>query len=192
MNTPNKVVLIHGKNTDPDSKWYPWFRNEVESYYTNTLYTAPTLPKADNPYIHEWIQEIKSTQPDQNTILVGHSRGGVAILRWLEQAPSHIHVKKIILIATNSGFVQKMAIPSESNLGFYTKEGYDFDAIKAHCSSFVVLHSKDDPWVPYSAGVENAKNLHAKFLSFDDRKHFGTGIDTIPELIEEIFPTSQH
>lgn len=190
MNTPNKVILIHGKNTDPKSKWYPWFRDEVQS--RNISYQAPALPKADNPYINEWIQEIESTEPDNNTILIGHSRGGVAILRWLEKASADLQIQKVILIATNSGFVEKMAIPSESNHGFYTKEGYDFDAIKTHCNSFVVLHSKDDPWVPYSAGLENAKNLHAKFLSFEDRKHFGTGIDSIPELIEEVFPTSQH
>ncbi len=179
-----KVVLIHGKDAGPKSKWYPWFGEEVKKMGYEFL--APTLPKPADPIMEEWLAEIDKVKPDENTILIGHSRGGVAILRWLEKAAREKKVKKVILIAANSGRLKDKAILSESNYGFYTDEGYDFKKIKSHCNDFVILHSRDDSWVPFSAGEMNADGLSAKFLQFNDRGHFGKGINEIPELLEEI------
>lgn len=179
-----KVILIHGKNTGPTQKWYPWFGNSIEEM--GHEYIAPRLPKSADPIIDEWLSEIDKTNPSEDSILVGHSRGGVAILRWLEQLLPERRVKKVILIATNSGRLKDRAIQHESNFGFYTKGGYDFEKIKTHCDDFVVFHSKDDQWVPFSAGEFNSEGLSAKFLVFEDRGHFGKSLKEIPELLQEI------
>lgn len=179
-----KVILLHGKNVGPQDKWYPWFAKEMASYGIECH--IPALPNSADPVMDDWKNEIDKLRPDYDTILIGHSRGGVAVLRWLEDQPEELSVKKVILVAANSGFLSKMAVPSESNYGFYTEEGYDFDRIRRHCDSFVVLHSKDDKWVPYEQGKENAAGLHAKFLSLEDRGHFGTGVDEVPELLAEV------
>lgn len=178
-----KVVLIHGKDTDPSQKWYPWFNKEVKNLGMNFI--SPVLPNPSNPDVDKWIAELDKIKPDQNTILVGHSRGGVAILRWVEKLPENKKIKKIILIATNSGDSGKMNKNENSN-GFYTKYGYDFKKIKSHCDDFVVFHSQDDEWVPFEAGEENTKGLDAKFLKFNNYGHFGRGVDEIPELLNEI------
>lgn len=175
---------MHGKDTSPNEKWYPWFLEQVKELGLDCF--APYLPEADNPKIKDWISKLEELHPDSETILVGHSRGGVAILRWLEVQQPELKVKKVILIATNSGFLKENSLKNETNYGFYTDSGYDFSKIKQHCSEFVVLHSKDDKWVPFEAGLENAQGLGAKFLSFEDRGHFGKGVDQIPELIKEI------
>ena len=153
----------------------------------NIDFIAPTLPNADDPEINEWVNELGKVKPNKNSILVGHSRGGVAILRWLEKQSEHVKVKKVILVATNSGNSQKRN-KTENNKGFFTKEGYDFNKIKTHCDNFVVLHSRDDNWVPFEAGIENAKGLDATFLKFDNRGHFGSKLpkQEIPELLDEI------
>lgn len=179
-----KIILMHGKDTDPSQKWYPWFGEEIRR--KGYKFIAPILPHADNPIMNEWLAELDKAEPDENTILVGHSRGGVAILRWLKNQPKDKKVKKVILIAANSGRLRDKAIQNESNYGFYTETGYDFEKIKSHCDSFVVLHSKDDTWVPFSAGEMNADGLSARFLEFDHYGHFGKGISQIPELLEEI------
>lgn len=178
-----RAILMHGKDTDPTQKWYPWFRKVVED--AGLEFNAPTLPNANDPKIEEWVQELQKLNPDEETILVGHSRGGVAILRWLEQKESK-PVRKVILAATNSGFLKNKAVPEENGNGFYTASGYDFDAIREKCNEFVVLHSRDDAWVPFSHGEENAAGLRAKFLMFDDRGHFGRDVGEIPELLEEV------
>ena len=179
-----KAILMHGMNTDPDGKWYPWFRDEV--LRLGYEFHAPALPDSQDPDVEVWKQYISDLLPDDDTVLIGHSRGGVAILRWLEEQPANLKIKKVILIAVNSGFVYKRAIPDETNHGFYTEDGYDFDKIRQHCDDFVVLHSKDDQWVPYEAGVENANGLHARLLTFENRGHFGKGVNKVPELIKEL------
>ncbi|HBG81976.1 TPA: hypothetical protein DDW69_04020 [candidate division CPR2 bacterium] len=179
-----KVILMHGKDTNPNGKWYPWFAGEMKDRSIPAI--IPLLPKADNPHIEEWMKELEKAKPDEDTIILGHSRGGVAVLRWLEKLPEDKRVKKVILLATNSGFIKKMPIKSEPNHGFYTENGYDFKEIKKHCRNFVVMHSRDDHLVPFASGKENAKALGAKFLVFEDLRHFGGGVEEITELLEEI------
>lgn len=180
------VILMHGKSTSPSKKWYPWLKQEMQK--RNIKFDAPILPEPNDPVLDGWLDELSKLEINQNTILVGHSRGGVAILRFLEKQPLEFRVKKVILVAANSGSREKKGLALKSNNGFYTKEGYDFKKIKNHCQDVVILHSKDDEWVPYSAGVENAKGLGAKFLSFKDRGHFGSKLkkQEIPELLNEI------
>lgn len=187
MDSPEniRVVIMHGKDTDPSKKWYPWLKAELEK--RGLVCEALVLPKADDPAVDEWIEKLEQSHPDPFTILVGHSRGGVAILRWLERLPADRKVRKVILVAANSGRLEKMK-QSENSKGFYSKRGYDFENIKSHCDDFVVLHSRDDQWVPFAAGKENAAGLQAKFLIFDDRGHFGSQLpqQKIPELLDEI------
>lgn len=177
------VVIVHGKDTNPREKWYPWLKKKVEEKGYECF--VPALPNSDDPEASVWLNEIDKTNPDEETILIGHSRGGVAILRWLEKLSKGKKVKKVILVAANSGKSGKMN-RSENNKGFYNEQGYGFDKIKSHCDNFVVLHSKDDTWVPFSAGEENAKGLDAKFKIYENKGHFGRKTPEVPELLEEI------
>ena len=186
----SNVILMHGKNTNLREKWYPWLAEKMKK--NNIKFTAPKLPNADDPEINEWMSELEKVKSNQNSVLIGHSRGGVAILRWLEKQPEDFKIKKVILVATNSGDSIKRN-KTENNKGFFTKEGYDFEKIKKHCDDFVVLHSEDDEWVPFEAGEENSKGLNAKFLQFKNRGHFGSKLpkQEIPELLEEILNSCQ-
>lgn len=136
-----KVVLIHGKDADPSMKWYPWLKREVEK--KGIEFIAPRLPHADDPRLDEWLKEINKSQPDEHTILVGHSRGGLAILRWLEDLPKNRKVKKVILVAANNPSICGKNKTKSTN-GFYEKGALVFEEIKKHCDNFVVIHSKDD------------------------------------------------
>ena len=178
-----KIVLIHGKDTNPFEKWYPWFVEKVRDQ--NLEIIVPKLPDSSNPLLEDWLKEINKTNPDKNTVLIGHSRGGMAILRWLERLPPSKGVQKVILIATNNPSVNEKN-QEKTTRGFYECGDYDFEKIKTHCEQFVVIHSKDDSWVPFEAGELNAKGLNAKFILFEDKNHFGKNIKEFPELLDEI------
>lgn len=178
----NKIVLMHGKDTNPAGKWYPWLGNEAKK--VGYEYVAPVLPNSADPVIDEWTAELDKIDIDSETVLLGHSRGGVAILRWLEDQPAHVRVGRVVLVATNSGLIADRYIIEETNHGFYTNKGYDFEKIKSHCDEFVVLHSRDDEWVPFEAGVKNAEGLHAEFITFDDKGHFGKLTPEVPEVLK--------
>ena len=184
-NTSHKVILMHGKDTDPSQKWYPWLADEMQK--KNITFHAPTLKKADDPHVDEWLVQLDEAHPTEDTILIGHSRGGVAILRWLEKQPENFRVKKVILVATNYAKCDQKHTKDNTH-GFYTDAGYDFEEIKKHCDDFVVLHSKDDEWVSFEHGEINAQGLDADFLKFNNRGHFGSTLkkQEIPELLNLI------
>ena len=179
-----RAILIHGKDTSSTEKWYPWFKSELEKHGLEVI--VPDMPEADDPKLEAWLKIIEDLKPDENTVLVGHSRGGVAVLRYLENMSTGTRVRKVLLVAANSGLLQQQAIPSENSNDFYTEGGFNFTEIKKHCSEFVVYHSKDDPWVPFEQGRENSKGLGAKFVIFENKKHFGKDSKTVPGLIFEI------
>jgi excinuclease ABC subunit B len=162
-----KVIILHGKDKTSKDVWYPWLKKELEK--KQYVVSSPDLPDTNNPDMEKWVEEIKKLEPDENTIIIGHSRGGVAVLKYLEKSKKKI--KQAILVATN-------------NTGFE----YDFAKINKSCSNFVILHSKDDNVVPYEDGVYISERTSGLLLSFEDKIHFGNSSKTfeIPEILEQM------
>jgi uncharacterized protein len=177
----NRIILLHGKDKCPTDIWYQSFKQDcVEA---GMVCDIPELPGGEVPVLSEWLAVLDSMKPDEDTILVGHSRGGMAILRWLETPDRKI--RRVILVAANSANIKDRAKGD-----FYTGP-YDFATIRSNCKDFVVLQSKDDQWVPYQAGLENADGLQAKLIIFEDMGHFtrksdGSPMTEFPELAKEI------
>lgn len=178
-----RVIFMHGKDKTPNDIWYPWLKTELTK--AGITCDIPDFPRREMPQINEWLGVLDSLRPDAETVLVGHSRGGMAILRWLEtrQKP----VAKVVLAAANSATIEDPA------KGDFYSGPYNFAAIRQYCQDFVVLHSRDDPWVPYTGAIENAQGLGAKLMTFEGRAHFGAQPDgsvmmTFPELLDAIMP----
>lgn len=175
---PKRVILLHGRNKTPQDAWYPWFKTTCEEKGVSC--EAPVLPNANAPVLHEWLDMLEGLRPDADTVLVGHSRGGMAILRWLEQAPESVRVKKVVLVAVNNPAFKDGAADD-----FYAKPGYDFEKIRSHCDEFVLFHSHDDDFVPFAAGQSNAAGLHGRLRAYDGLQHFGNNLARMQAIIDE-------
>lgn len=80
-----RVVLIHGngggKGTD---NWLPYVKSELEKLGISC--EAPDMPDPELARAEYWLPFLQNTlKVDESTILVGHSSGAVAALRYAEE-----------------------------------------------------------------------------------------------------------
>lgn len=175
-----KVFLIHGFNGTPNGGWRPYIMKELEKY--DIYACALPMPNPEKPNAENWIKEIrthvKRNSKDEIT-LVGHSLGGAAILRYLEEY-HHPNIKKVIFVSTR---VDRKNIDGLAS--FYYKN-FDLDTIKNIQTKFYVIHGDDDPVVSYANGEYLSKKLACELVTIKNGKHLngGAGFFELPELLE--------
>ncbi len=59
-----KVILMHGKNTNPSQKWYPWLADAVLK--NGMQFIAPVLPDSADPRIEKWVTELSKMNKTEN------------------------------------------------------------------------------------------------------------------------------
>jgi uncharacterized protein len=165
----NNVFIFHGTEGYPEENWFPWLKQELEKHGC-----AITVPQFPSPpvvaaKISEWFDVLKKyeSQINENTILVGHSLGGVFALRILEKRTEPI--KATFLIGTPIGV--EPILNMKRDISF---SGFEFDwpAIKEHAGHFAVFHSDNDPYVGLENGRQLAKNLGVKLTLVPNAGHF--------------------
>lgn len=148
-----RVIIIHGFEGSPQGNWFPWLKSELEKIDCEVL--IPAMPNAYHPKMSEWIDLIKETvdSPNEDIYFVGHSLGVIAILRYLESLEDGEVVGGVILVA---GFSE--SIGNEELKSFF-ESPLQYQKIKKSVGRFVVIHSDNDPAVPF----RNAELLCDKF-----------------------------
>jgi len=178
-----RVLIIHCWGGSPDSNWFPWTKTELEKHGFEA--TVPQMPNADFPIQSEWLLHMQKMigDVDENTFLVGHSLGVIAILKFLESLPDNQKIGGAILV---SGFSQSLGtIPEIEN--FFEKTT-DYEKIKSHCNHFVAISSDDDPYVPMEKGEILRDKVGAKLIVLHGAGHIniGTGYFELPIALEEL------
>lgn len=169
----------------------PWAKEELTKRGFEVR--IPEMPETDNPKIAAWVNYLAKEigEPDENTILIGHSIGCQTVLRYLQTIPDDKKLEKVILIA---GWVSLTPIatrePEDQKI---VKPWYetpvDYEKIRKSAGKFIAVFSDDDPMVPYE---ENAKTyrekLGAEIILKHGMGHFSQdeGFKEIPFLLELI------
>jgi predicted alpha/beta hydrolase family esterase len=157
-----RAIIIHGWETNPTEHWYLEEKNILENKGIQAY--VPEMPNADFPIKEEWMKVIEDFDPDKGTILIGHSLGVPAILRYLETTEKK--VGKVFLIA---GFVQDLGYEATRN---FVDKPFDWSKIKENAGKFFVLNQKDDPWVPLERGQEISDVLGVELQIVEGSNHF--------------------
>ena len=136
-------ILLHGYTGSPEKNFFPWLKKELEQ--RGHKVTVPSLPNTDNPKVYEQRDYVfKNCKIDENTVIIGHSLGGVIALKILEKLKKPI--KKTVLVASFSEnkFITE---PFEAHT-FDWK--FDAEKIKTNAGKIEIIRDTTDDTVPHN------------------------------------------
>ncbi len=157
-----KVLILHGWEGDPSLHWIPEAKKMFEEAGLQVF--TPKLPGKYFPKKEEWLNIIREYRPDSSWALIGHSLGGVALLKYLEDASSEIG--QAILIA--AAFEPMKFTP----IANFFQGGFNWQKIKNNCPRFDVIIESNDPVVPTDHGQKLAEKLNSQLYILPGYSHF--------------------
>jgi hypothetical protein len=161
------ALILHGTGNNSQGNWFPWLKKELEK--DDWKVWVPDLPDSKNPSvkkINEYIFANKDWQFNEESILVGHSSGAVAILGLLQKLPDDIQVNKCYLIGS---FKDDFGLEHLS--GLFTKP-FDFAKIRKHAKKFILIHSDNDPYCPLDHAEYLSRKLDGELIVIKGQGHF--------------------
>jgi len=142
---------------------------------------APSMPCGKNAKYVEWKIWFDKYVPHlkDGVILVGHSLGGIFLVKYLSENRLPVQIKGVFLVAPPFG-------PNgpEDTLADFTAP-LNADLLWSQCGNIVFYFSSDDQVVPIS-NMDPFRILlpFARYSVYGDRGHFIQ--ETFPEIVEEI------
>jgi predicted alpha/beta hydrolase family esterase len=146
-----RVLILHSTDGNSKENWLPWLKEKLETQGLKVW--VPDLPHAEKPNIsryNNFLSRNKAWFFDENTLIIGHSSGAVAILGLLQHLPEGSKVGACVLVGS---FKDDLGWESLKELFF---EEFDYQLIKTRSDKFIFIHSDNDPYCPLA---------HAKYLS---------------------------
>ncbi|MFH1838331.1 MAG: alpha/beta hydrolase [Candidatus Kuenenbacteria bacterium] len=200
-----QIIVIHGGATfDTHEDYIFYLKNEeinlerLKSHknWKDTLATelgsdyeilTPQMPNKTNARYKEWKLWFERIVKLLNNeiILIGHSLGGIFLVKYLSENSISKTIKATILVAApfdNDAKSKKLLIKHSltdfllpSSLAKFIQQG----------NKIYLLHSKDDPDVLFGQLEKYKQALpNAKAIVFNNRGHFNQ--ETFPEIVELI------
>lgn len=158
-----KFILIHGNGgSNSNDVWLPYVESELtKAGYEVTNRSFPDAVKARAEY---WLPFIEELGADENTVIIGHSSGAVAAMRYAE---THRILGSVLVGACYTDLGEA----SERVSGYYD-EPWRWDAIKANQQFILLFASPTDPYIPIAEARFIQKHLGATYFELPDRGHF--------------------
>lgn len=189
-----QIVLIHGGNSFDSYEryldnlrsssldyerliksphWTDWLSDELPE--ADVL--SPSFPNKQNASFDEWSIYFEKLLPHLigEVSLVGHSLGGMFLVKYLNDKPLMSKVRQICLLA-----------PAYNDNSLEDLGSFGIESAKnlpASSDDIHLFHSQDDPVVPFTELAKFQADLPgATVHKFTDKSHFFDA--TFPELLE--------
>jgi predicted alpha/beta hydrolase family esterase len=179
------VFIFHGTEGYPEENWFPWLKKELEALGHKVFVPQFPSPPAVPAKIIEWFEVLKNYEQyiNENTIFIGHSLGGLFILKILEKIKHPI--KAVFLVGTPVGIKPLYNYDRDNSFcGF----DFDWENIRSKSASFHVFHSDNDPYVSLGNGEKLAKELNVSLDFIPNAGHFNSkaGYTKFSLLLEKL------
>lgn len=190
-----KCVVIcpgNGCTNILQSNWYGLLYNQLKT--KGIPAHCQNFPDPLHARRDRWVPFIRSLaekqeKPDE-VVLVGHSSGAQAALRYAEEFPVHA----IVLV---SATYSDLGDAHERASGYYPQRKpdgtednpYQFDKMKKNCKFWWQFHSDDDPFIPlYEAEkIRDGLGLSTTYNMLPGRSHF---FEFSPEILDVVMEAS--
>ncbi|MEI7764970.1 MAG: alpha/beta hydrolase [bacterium] len=169
-----KVFIVHGFGGIPNGGWLPWLMQELakKGIYACVL----PMPDSKKPVVLRWLEEIShavDNSPEDEIFLLGHSLGATAVMKYLESISENENISGVVLV---SGLISPLD-PENINSNYRAIDSFvvpqiDLAKVKGKVSKIVVLHSTDDPAVPFSHAEKISSALDCKLEKLEKGGHF--------------------
>jgi predicted alpha/beta hydrolase family esterase len=169
-----KVILIHGNGGSTASDvWFPWLARELSSL--GLVVINETFPDNVKARARYWLPFLEQLGADEDTILIGHSSGAVAAMRYAE---THRLAGSVLVGVCYTD----LGDGGEAASGYYLAP-WQWTRIRENQSWIAIFNSSDDPHIPIAEARYVAAQLRSNYFEFDDRGHF---VDTreFPEALQ--------
>merc|ERR1711962_520595 len=172
----NKVVIIPGNGAGNvfRANWYGWLHkklNRLEGIECRLENMPDPIGAKESVWIPFMRDELKV---DENTVIVGHSSGACAGVRYAEQ----YKVGGILLV---SAYTSDLGDANEKASGYFSRP-WLWEKAKANSSWICQFGSTDDPFLPWSEQEEVAVGLGADLKKYEDKGHFMSS--TCPDILK--------
>lgn len=186
-----KVYIVHGWDGNRDEPLFVWLDKELSVKGFNVERLA--MPEPETPVIEAWINKLQeSISLDPETILVGHSVGCQAIMRYLETRLEETRIKGIVLLAPWMKLDQT-TIEEEGEEVIelarpWMETPIDFDRVKTIAGNVIAIFSDNDVFVELSQKEFFEEKLGAETILEHHKGHFGPAdnISELPSALESI------
>ena len=182
-----RAILVHCWEGYPEYCWYPWAKKELEARGFEV--EVPAFPDTENPKMNAWVPKLKEIvgEPNEELILIGHSIGCAAIMRYLESLDAAQKVGGVVLVA---GFNENVGYDEIQN---FFETPIDLAKIKTKSKNgFFAIHSDNDPHVDLKYADIFKEKLGAQIIVKPGAAHFSGAIEgeqsctQLPEVIESV------
>ena len=169
-----KAILIHGNGgcTAGDG-WLPFVARDLRALGLDVV--NQTFPDNVRARAGVWLPHLEALGADEHTILIGHSSGAVAALRYAE---THRLLGSVLVGVCHTD----LGDPGERASGYF-RAPWRWDDIRRHQQWIGLFQSVDDPHIPVAEARFVAAQLGCSYFEHTDRGHF---VDRapFPELVQ--------
>ncbi len=186
-----KVYIVHGWDGSPDEPLFMWLdaNLSLKGYQVKRL----RMPDPETPIIEPWLATLqKEVELDEHTILVGHSVGCQAVMRFLEAQNESTRIAGMLLLAPWM-HLDQTTIEEEGEEVIEIAQPWmetpiNFEKVKRLSSQVVAIFSDNDEFVPVSEETFFAEKLGAKTIMEHEKGHFSPAenISELPSALEAI------
>lgn len=181
------VYLIHGWGGNPNESFFPWLKKELES--RNFIVYALTMPNTEEPDIMEWAKylSLSVTSSSEDTILVGHSLGGLAIFHYLNLIMDEDKIHKAIVVAPVVNEITNLNENERKIADKFFEPQLDSEKVKKSTKSIIGFFSDNDKLIPLRSADVLREKFNAKIIIEHNKGHYGKGFDgTVQGVLDEI------